>query len=164
MHFRSLPVFAAALLISAFAFAHDYKAGDLQIAHPHARATVPHQPSGAAYLSIENKGTKADKLLAVASPVARSAAIHTMTMDGNVMKMREVPSIELKPSEKVVMKPGDGYHIMLLGLNQPLKAGDKFPLTLTFENAGTVEVSVWVEDKAANGSAPAKDAAQHQHH
>jgi copper(I)-binding protein len=163
MHLRSFSILAASLLISAFALAHDYKAGDLQINHPYARATVPHQPSGGAYLSIENKGSKADKLVAVASPVAASAQIHTMSMDGNVMKMREVPSIEIKPSEKLVMKPGDGYHIMLLGLKQPLKAGDKFPLTLTFENAGKVDVSVWVEDKTANGGSAPADNAPHQH-
>jgi copper(I)-binding protein len=87
--------------------------------------------------------------------------MHTMSMDGNVMKMREVSSIELKPSVKVSMKPGDGYHIMLIGLKQPLKIGDKFPLTLTFEKAGKAEVTVWVEDKDQKAE---KKTNAHQHH
>ena len=70
-----------------------------------------------------------------------------MSMENGVMKMREVSSIELKPGEKVAMQPGDGYHLMLMGLTQQLKVGDKFPMTLTFEKAGTKEVGVWVESK-----------------
>lgn len=148
MQLRSIFAFAAgALAAGTLAHAHDYKVKDLHIEHPYARATVPHQPSGVAYLTIENKGKDGDRLIAVASPVAKSVEIHTMSMDGNVMKMREVPNIELKPSAKLVMQPGKGYHLMLLGLHRPLKAGDRFPLTLTFEKAGKTEVSVAVEDK-----------------
>ena len=138
--------FAVAALASPLACAEDYKLKSLHIADPYARATMPHQPSGGAYLTIENKGDEADKLVAAASPVAKSVEIHTMAMEGDVMKMREVSGIELKPAAKVVMKPGDGYHLMLMGLKQPLKAGDKFPLTLTFEKAGKTEVSVLVQE------------------
>jgi len=161
MNFRSLSVFAATVFLCVAAFAHDYKAGDLSIVHPYARATVPNQPSGAAYLTIENQGKQNDKLIAASSPIAKSTQIHTMSMDGNVMRMREVGSLDIKPGEKMTMTPGHGYHIMLIGLSQPLKTGDKFPLTLTFEKAGKVEVSVWVEDKGAG--APA-DSMHHHHH
>lgn len=138
--------FAVAALASAFAGAQEYKLKDLHIADPYARATMPHQPSGGAYLTIENKGNQADKLVAASSPVAKSVEIHTMAMEGDVMRMREVGSIELKPAAKVVMKPGDGYHLMLMSLKQPLKAGDKFPITLTFEKSGQTEVSFEVRD------------------
>lgn len=158
---RHIALLLGGLALSIAAQAHEYKVGDLQVGHPWARTTVPGQPSGGAYLSIENKGKAADKLIAVASPVAKSTEIHTMSMDGNVMKMREVGSIEVKPSEKVAMQPGNGYHIMLIGLSQPLKAGDKIPLTLTFEKAGKLEVSVYVEDKAAKD---AGGSAEHAHH
>ncbi len=147
MQLRTLLTFAVAAAIGNLANAQEYKVKDLRIDSPYAKATVPNQPSGAAYLTIENKGKEADKLIAVNSPVAKSAQIHTMSMEGNVMKMREVAQIELKPAEKLVMKPGDGYHLMLIGLRQPLKAGDHFPLTLTFEKAGKTEVSVLVQDK-----------------
>jgi copper(I)-binding protein len=164
MQLRSILALAA-LAIAAAANAHDYKAGELTIAHPYARATVPNQPTGAAYMTIENTGKDADKLLAASSPVAKSVQIHSMSMQGNVMKMREVSDLELKPSTKTELKPGDGYHLMLVGLKQPLKAGDKFPVTLSFEKAGKVEVSVWVEDKDAKAAnAPKKEAGAHHQH
>ncbi len=87
-----------------------------------------------------------------------------MSMDGNVMKMREVNGIEIKPSARVALEPGQGYHIMLVGLKQPLKAGEKFPLTLTFEKSGKVDVSVLVEEKDAKTGKTNADAAAHQHH
>ena len=166
MHFRSISLLLATLLIGTSAFAHEYKAGNLVIGHPYARATVPGQPSGGAYMSIENTGKQADRLVGVASPVAKATEIHTMSMEGNVMRMREVSAVDIKPLEKVAMKPGDGYHIMLIGLSQPLKAGEKFPLTLTFEWAGKVDVSVVVEDKnkADKSGAAAKEETGHQHH
>src|ERR1035437_6699861 len=110
MQFSSIIIFAAVHATSASTYAQDYKLGDLHIDHPYARTTVPNQPSGAAYMTLENKGKNADKLISVISPVAKTVEIHTMSMDGNVMKMRGVTNIELKPSAKVVMKPGDGYH------------------------------------------------------
>lgn len=156
----SLPLhlLSAALVVSTTAAAHSFTAGELRIGHPFARSTVPGQPSGVAYMTIENNGKEGDKLTAVASPLAKSAELHSMSMDGNVMKMREVSSIEIKPATRVSLKPGDSYHVMLLGLSRPLKAGDKFPLTLTFEKAGKVEVTVNVEDKDRDAG-PKKDAA-----
>ncbi|MDY7577682.1 copper chaperone PCu(A)C [Herbaspirillum sp. RTI4] len=134
---------------SNVALAHEYQLGDLRIDHPYARATAPGQPAGGAYLEISNQGKSGDKLIAVASPAARSTEIHTMSMEGDVMKMREVGVIDIKPSEKITMRPGNGYHIMMIGLKQQLKAGDKIPLTLTFEKAGKLEVSVQVEEMKA---------------
>lgn len=152
MQFRSLITLAVAVFATSIASAQEYSVQDLRISNPYARATAPHQPAGGAYLTIENKGKSTDKLIAASSPVAKTVEIHTMSMDGNVMKMRAVPSIEIKPAEKVEMKPGQGHHVMLMGLQQPLKAGDKFPLTLTFEKAGKTEVSVTVEDKKESGA------------
>ena len=150
MQFRFIFVVAAMFLASASLHARDATTPrNVRVAHPYARSTVPGQASGAAYLTIENQGKQADKLIAITSPVAKSVEIHTMSMEGDVMKMREVQSIELKPHAKIAMNPGDGYHIMLIGLKQPLKRGDKFPLTLSFENSGKVDVSVTVEDPGA---------------
>jgi periplasmic copper chaperone A len=143
----------AALAISASAFAHDYKVGDIRIDHPYARPTVAAQTAGAVYLSIENRGKNSDQLVSVMSPVSKSAEIHTMSMQGNVMKMREVPKIEIKPAERIVMTPGHGYHIMLIGLKQPLKIGDSFPVSLRFKNAGSVETQVSVENKQSENAA-----------
>ena len=142
-------IFAAMLLLSTSIHARDALARELSVERAYARSTVPGQTNGAAYLTIENKGKHADKLITAASPASESVQIHTMSMDGNVMKMREVQDIELKPHAKITMNPGAGYHIMLIGLKQPLKRGEKFPLTLSFEKAGKIEVSVSVVDTAA---------------
>ena len=136
------------LLTSLTASAHEYNFGTLHILHPHARATVPQQPAGAAWVSIENQGKTADRLLSVSSPIAQSSELHEMSMQGDVMKMRETGPMEIRPGEKLIMQAG-GYHIMLMGLKQQLKAGDKFPLTLVFEKAGKQEVSVTVDGKDA---------------
>ena len=147
MQFRSIFSFAVALAMSASAGAANDQTGELRVEQAYARSTVPAKMSGAVYLTIENKGKTNDKLIAVTGPIAKSVEMHTMSMDGNVMKMREVQSIEIKPAATVAMKPGDGYHIMLVGLKQPLKSGDKFPLTLSFEKFGKLKISVRVEDR-----------------
>jgi copper(I)-binding protein len=156
--------FATFLIASSSAFALDYKVANLRIDHPSARATKPGQPGAAAYMMIENNGKQPERLIGAHAPIAKKTEIHSMIMDGNVMKMREVASIEIKPQTTVVMQPGDGYHIMLSGLSKPLKAGDQFPLTLTFEKAGKVEVSVSIEDKIANAKKPQAGAVGHAHH
>ncbi len=165
MNLRSLSFVSVCLSIcilsSGAVLAHEYRAGDIQIDHPYARATMPGQTSGGAYLTLENKGKQGDALISAQSPAAQSVEIHTMSMTAdNVMRMREVNSIELKPQEKIVMQPGNGYHIMLLGLKAPLKAGDKLPLTLTFKKAGKVETSISVEENKAKNA----DAKQEEHH
>jgi copper(I)-binding protein len=146
MQVRSLFIFTIAAICGSPALAHDYTIGALHVQQPVARPSFPGQPSGAAYVSIENNGKQADKLVGVSTPIAASAQIHTMTMVGNVMKMREVDGIELEPSGKIAMQPGNGYHIMLMGLKQPLKVGDQFPMTLMFEKAGKLKVSVDVKE------------------
>jgi copper(I)-binding protein len=143
-----LAVFSVALLVGAV-HAAGYRAGNISITDPHARPTVPGQPGGAAYLTLENTGDSADRLVGVASPIAQSTEIHTMRMDGDVMRMREAGELPLAPAAKVEMKPGMGYHIMLNGLKQPLQAGATFPITLTFEKAGKIEVPVVVGGKQA---------------
>ena len=84
--------------------------------------------------------------------MAGVAELHEMSVDAGVMRMRGVTTLEVRPGEKLQLKPG-GYHVMLSELKQPLKVGDKFPLTLKFQNAGTVEVSVWVEEMGTGANA-----------
>ena len=115
------------------------------IDHAHARATVPGQTTGAAYLDIENRGKASDKLLRINSPIAQSAEVHSMVMDGSIMRMREVSQIELKPGAKVGMGANEGYHVMLIGLKHPLRAGERIPLSLRFEKAGKIDIDVMVD-------------------
>lgn len=151
MHLRTILAIAATT-IGTLVQAQETRLKDLLIEKPYARATMPNQPVGGAYVTIENKGATADKLIAASTPVAKKVELHTMSMDGNVMKMRGVSNIELKPATRLEMKPGQGYHLMLMGLQQPLKAGDTFPMTLVFEKAGKTEVSVVVQDRHMNAA------------
>ena len=95
----------------------------------------------------------ADKLVAASSPVAQKAELHTMSMSGMVMKMRPIAGIDIPAGQAVTLQPG-GMHIMLVGLAKPLKTGQTFPLTLTFEKAGSRTVNVAVEKIGAMGPTP----------
>ncbi len=130
---------------------HEYHAGALYIDHPHARPTPPGARTGAAYFSVTNKGGSQDRLLRASSPRATAVELHSMSMDGNVMRMRAMPAVALPAGAMVKLEPG-GLHVMLSGLKQPLKAGERFPVTLVFENAGpvTVEIAVVAAGAAAS--------------
>ena len=133
-------VLSAACLIT---HAHSFKLGDINIGHPYARATAAGQASGGGYLKLENKGAD-DKLLSATADVAASIELHSMSMEGDVMRMRQVDSIALPKGKTVELKPGS-LHIMLVGLKAPLKDGDKFAMKLKFEKAGEVTVTMNVE-------------------
>ncbi len=138
-----------------------FQRGELAIEHVRARATAPGQPAGAGYLSIRNTGRAGDKLVAASAEVAERTELHEMKMDGNVMRMREVAAIEVPAGKTVELRPG-GLHIMLMGLKAPLKQGERFALTLRFEQAGEVTVQVAVEGAGAGGHSQHQH--QHQHH
>lgn len=144
LHFQRAIAGAALALATLTTLAHSFKLGEIDIGHPYARPTRAGQLVAAGYLKLTNKGA-ADRLVSARSPAADAAEIHSMTMDGDVMKMRQVDAIELATGQTVELKPG-GYHLMLMGLKAPLKAGDQFPLTLKFEKAGEVVVTVKVEE------------------
>jgi copper(I)-binding protein len=147
----TLALLAAALLWSVTALAHSYKLGDLEIGHPWARATPPTAPAGGGYLTITNKGATADKLVAVRSPAAGATQVHEMKMEGNVMRMRELEGgLAIPPGGTVTLAPG-GFHLMLMGLKAPFKQGEKVPVTLVFEKAGSIDVELAV---VAMGATP----------
>lgn len=143
---------ACALLVAALpllAQAQSVQLGELMIGLPYARATVPGQTAGGGFLTIENKGAD-DRLVAARAAVSNTVELHTMTMDGNVMKMRAVDAIPVPAGRTVELKPG-GLHIMFIGLKAPLGEGDSFPMTLRFEKAGEVTVNVKVQPVAGGG-------------
>jgi copper(I)-binding protein len=133
---------------AATAQAHDFKAGDLRIDHPYATPSRPGMNTGAVYFrAIKNQGTEPDRLLSARTPAAASVELHRMEMTGDVMRMRAVPAIELPANTELRLRHGtpNGHHLMLLGLKAPLKDGDRFAVTLTFQRAGEREVMVWVQ-------------------
>ena len=124
--------------------ASEYTAGPITILQPHARATVGAQPTGAGYMTLQNRGG-ADRLVAAAAAtVSSTVELHSMTMDAGMMRMRRLESIELPARATVALEPG-GLHMMFVGLKAPLKAGGSFPLTLRFEKAGEAKIQVRIE-------------------
>jgi copper(I)-binding protein len=113
-------------------------AADLQISGAWARATPPGAKVGGGYLTVQNNGA-ADKLLGASGTIANRIELHEHSMEGGVMKMRQVPAIDVPMHSKVSLQPG-GYHIMFIGLKAPLKAGDMVMLTLKFEKGGEMMV------------------------
>ena len=141
-------VFLSLFMVATSAYAdQEIKFGKLKIEDPYARATVPAQKAGGAFVKIKNTGA-ADKLIAVSSPVAKEMQLHTMSMEGNVMKMREVKAIDIPANGTVELQPG-GFHLMLIDLKSQLKAGDEIPVKLKFEKAGEVEVKFTVNAAGA---------------
>ncbi|MCR0984380.1 copper chaperone PCu(A)C [Roseomonas populi] len=132
------------------------QAPGITVDQPWARAAIQ-GGTGGAFLTIRNAGTQPDRLVGAATPLARSVEIHETVREGDVMRMRPVPGIPVPAGGSAELRPG-GPHVMLVGLSEALRPGSRFPLTLTFERAGSVEVQVAVQ--AAGASAPA---AGHRH-
>ncbi|AWM01531.1 copper chaperone PCu(A)C [Bradyrhizobium amphicarpaeae] len=141
---------AFALAISAApALADDVKAGDLVISQPWSRATPGGAKVAGGYLVIENKGTAPDRLIGGSADIAGKFEIHEMAVENGVMKMRAFDKgLTIEPGKTVKFAPG-GYHLMLEELKGPLKQGDKVPVTLQFEKAGKVAVSLDVQGVGA---------------
>ena len=137
--------------LAAPARADEIKAGDLVISQAWTRATPKGAKIGGGYLTIENKGTAPDALIGGSADVAGSVQVHEMSMDNGVMKMRPLEKgLAIEPGKSVKLAPG-GYHLMMLDLKSPLKKGDKLPITLEFEKAGKVQVSLDGEGVGAQG-------------
>lgn len=131
------------------AAAHEYNVGSLHIGHPWSRATPKGATIGAGYLKITNNGTTPDRLIGGSSDAAKSFELHVMSMENGVMKMRPVEGgIEIKPGETVEFKP-ESYHVMFVGLKEPLVQGHRVKATLEFAKAGKVAVEFVVESIGA---------------
>jgi periplasmic copper chaperone A len=122
------------------------RAASIHVEDAWARPEVAEHNS-AAYLRIENTGDRDDRLIAATSSVAGAVEIHEIASGhDHVMRMQEVDAIVVPAGESVSLEPG-GLHVMLLGLRQHLEPEDTFTLTLTFETAGEVDVSVVVRER-----------------
>lgn len=150
---------AAIALLSAAAtplLAQSVTAGKLVIDQTWSRQTAPTQKVGGGFLSITNKGKMADRLVSATSPVATELQLHTMSMDGGVMRMRQMKDgIAIPAGKTVELKPG-GLHVMFIGLKRPLAVGDSFPVTLRFARQGQVQVRFKVQPVGATGPVEAR--------
>ena len=131
-------------LASVSAPAADYRAGDLVVSEVRSSPTPPVASVGAVYFSITNAGRKADRLMAISSPIAGKAEIHESRVVQGTVEMRPVAWVECPPGATVKIEPG-GLHVMLLGLTHPLAAGMQFPLLLQFRDAGSLTVQAVVD-------------------
>src|SRR6266849_4536279 len=152
---------ACATVLSCFlvapARAEEVKAGDLVITQAWSRATPGGAKIAGGYLTIENKGAAPDRLIGGAGDVAGKIEVHEMSMNDGVMTMRPLDKgLTIEPGKTVKLAPG-GYHLMMLDLKSPLKQGDKLPITLEFEKAGKVKLSLDVQGVCAQGPAGAGD-------
>ena len=125
MHVKPL-IFAAILALPMTALA------QVSVEGGWVRATVPQQQATGVYMQIKAANNGA-RLVEARSPVASSTEIHEMKLDGNIMRMRAVPALEI-PAGKTVNLESGGYHVMLTGLKKQVKEGDQVPLTLVFED------------------------------
>ena len=137
---------ALLLLVSpVVAMAHEvFTLASLEISGGFSPATLPNAPVGAGYITITNKGTTDDTLVSASSPVAGTTQIHSMKMEGDVMKMNEVEGGLVIPAGQSVMLAPGGFHIMFMDLKEQLVEGSTVPVTLTFATAGTIEVKLVV--------------------
>lgn len=143
-------IFVVGLVTAApAAFAQGTGNSTVVIEQPWARATPAGALTGAAYMTLDNKTNIVDRLTSVASDIADKVQIHEMSVVNGVMEMRPLADgLPVPAGGSVVLKPGS-YHVMLIGLKKPLTAGETFPLTLTFEKAGNISVTVPVQAMGA---------------
>jgi copper(I)-binding protein len=155
MHRFSAKLAFAALLIAAAIPAFAQGTGtSIKVEDPYARATPAGARTGAVYMTLDNSAKDADRLTGASSDVAAQVQIHEMSVVNGIMQMREVAGgLPIPAGGSAVLAPGS-YHVMLIGLKKPLMAGETFPLTLRFEKAGTISVTVPVKAMGAPQDKP----------
>src|SRR5712671_7807507 len=154
---RAIACAAVLAYFLAPALADEVKAGDLVITQAWSRATPGGAKVGGGYLTIQNKGSVADRLIGGSADVADKVQVHEMATTNDVMTMRPLDKgLSIEPGKTVKLAPG-GYHLMLLDLKSPLKQGDKVPVMLEFEKAGKVKLTFDVQGIGAQAPGAAGD-------
>lgn len=133
----------------------------ITIENAYALPTAPGQTAAAVFMTVKNNSDAADKITGATTEIAEKAELHTMSMDGDVMKMRSVESYDIPAKGTLELKPSGG-HIMLTGLKQQLEPGKGFVVNLTLENSKSYTLNVDVRDHAEAPAASSHD--QHSHH
>lgn len=136
-------VAAVLITVGAVAALSHAAEADIGLSNAWVRPTLGAGRTTAAYVTVTNVGTAADRLTAVDAPGADSVEVHTAGIEDGIMRMRRLEGLDIPAGETVAMAPG-GYHIMIIGLEQPIAIGATIPLTLTFEEAGSVTIQVGV--------------------
>jgi copper(I)-binding protein len=141
----AMGILLATVMLAMPVLAHDYRLGALHIEHPWSRATPPGTSVGAGYMGIVNEGERPQRLVGASSPVADKVQIHrTVEQDGTAEMRHQKDGVVVAAGSTVAFEPGS-YHLMLMGLADPLEEGQRIPVTLEFEPAGRVTVELAVE-------------------
>ncbi len=128
----------------------DASPAEVEVSRAWARAAAAGQETGGVFLTIRNRGGSSDRLVGGSSPAAQSVEIHTMSMDGAVMRMRRQQAVDIPAGTSVELAPG-GTHLMLVGLKAPLNQGKTIPVSLAFEKAGLKHIEVRVRAIGSTG-------------
>lgn len=150
---RNLLLCATLLFAStATGIAHDFKSGGVELEHPWARATPAGAKVAAGYVAITNHAAAPDRLVSASAEIAGRTEIHEMAVKDGIMTMRRLPDgLPVPANGKAALKPSSA-HLMFLELKRPLKQGESFDGTLTFEKAGTVKVTFAVQAVGSTGA------------
>lgn len=154
---KQLSLLAASLMFSAGVLAG--AADNVSVQDPYVRLAPPNAPATGAFMVIKNNGDKDVKVVKADNPASKVTELHTHINDGGVMKMRPVPSIDIKAKGEAVLKPGS-LHVMMIDLKAPMKEGDVVPITLSFDDGSTKQVNAKVIRPMA---APMPAAMEHKH-
>ena len=133
---------AIVVVIGAWVSVTAEASGSIVVERAWARATPKGAPNGAAYLTLANNGSESDRLIDASSPAAENIQFHEEKVENGIAKMSQLEAIEVPPGATVRLKPG-GVHLMMR-LKRQLQVGEAFPLTLNFERAGAVEVTITI--------------------
>ena len=136
---------ALLLLLATETLAHSHEKGDIEVRHPWSRATPPGAKLAVGYMEIRNRGSRPDRLLSASTAAAKRVEMHVTLREGEIMKMRQVPSFEIPAGERFALRPG-GSHLMLVGLTRSLEKGGRLRMTLRFERAGELEIELEVQE------------------
>ena len=148
MYRRIAAALAVIVSIAAPALAHEFKAGTMVVGHPWSRPTPPSAPVASGYVELTNTGTEADRLTAISSPLAERAEIHRSIVENNVASMRPVDGLTIEPGATLDFET-EKLHVMFITPDRQLRDGDRFPATLVFEKAGSVDVEFVVQRRGA---------------
>jgi len=123
--------------------AQDAKSARISVTGAYSKATVAGQSVSSGFMKIAATGAS-DQLISASSPVATEVQLHSMSMEGNTMKMRQIKALEIPTDSSVELTPG-GLHLMLMGLKKPLAVGDVVRVKLKFASSGELEVNLPVQ-------------------
>ncbi|NOT39654.1 MAG: copper chaperone PCu(A)C [Alphaproteobacteria bacterium] len=150
--YLGVAILPLSVAISGPALGHEVKEGTIKIEHPRAAPTPAGAKTGAAYMEIVNNGKAPVEIKSLSTPIAEAVEVHTVTMTGEIMRMRPVElPISIAPGES--LKLSKDRHIMLIGLKKPLVEEDMVPFKVEFANGKTMEFDLYIEGDAEDHDA-----------